>query len=177
MGEVVGLGLHFEGGVTGGDPTFECVTQGNEASMSPNFPCPAVCPAGHTCLRVTMGGCKYQDLEQAAPPLGALLSSLEIRGSRARRWSFGGCPPSPHGSAETAPRPHARCPRGPPGSRCVPGAFEGGEAGPGLTLPGMGAAVGARADYRACTVQERSPGWGDSCGFWWLSVAVRLGLG
>ena len=29
---MAGLGLHFEGGVTGGDAAFECVTQGNEAS-------------------------------------------------------------------------------------------------------------------------------------------------
>lgn len=71
--------------------------------------------------------------------------------------------------------PTCAVPTGLPGSWCVPGRER--EVVPGLTLPGMGAAVGARADNRVCTEQERSPGWGDSCGFWWLSVAVRLGLG
>lgn len=85
------------------------------------------------------------DLPPVTPPLGALLSPSEIRGSRAGRRSSGGRPPSPRGSAETAPRPHARGPRSLPGRRCVPGLFWGRKAVPGLTPSSRtGATVGAQ---------------------------------
>lgn len=109
------------------------------------------------------GGCKYRDLSKSL----LLFWNTGFRGSKAVIWQS---PPQPRGSAEAA-----RCPRGLPGSRPCSG--DKGKVVPGLTPPRTAAAVGAPADNRACTVQDPAPGWGDSCGFWWLSVAARLRLG
>lgn len=125
----------------------------------------------------------HLDLQQATPPLGTSVSSSEIRGFRAPRWSCWRAPSQPPWLCRRRPLPTHAVPTGP--SRQL-GRARGvlGRSGDGRArydpFLGAGASVGAATDGGVCAAQERPPGWGGSCGFRWLCAlgwADWLGLG